>query len=427
MNLLSPRLPRACLFVVVLLSSAGHAAESGAPLTLQRAIAAALQGDPRLQTFPFQFRAADARAVQAALRPAPEFSFDLENVAGSGEAAGTDAAEATFALSQVIELGNKRDARIGAAQASRSVLAIEHDALQIDVLAEVTRRFITVAEREQQLTLARSAVDLAEKVVAATERRVDAAKAPHAEEDRARIALDRTRLEERGALVALDTARRQLAATWGESQASIDGQPFGAVQADLFATPPAGDFSTLITSLAANPEFLRFASEARLRDAELRLAQSQRKPDVTLSAGLRHLEAADDQAFVVSMSMPLFSERRSSGVVAEAQANRERVDADRRVAEVTVQATLYELHQQLSRSIEDVRALKDDIRPRSAEALSETQRAYERGRYSYLELVDAQREYLAVQAALIAAAANAHLLRVEIERLTNSPVISTTL
>jgi cobalt-zinc-cadmium efflux system outer membrane protein len=365
--------------------------------------------------------------VQAALRPAPEFSFDLENVAGSGEAAGTDAAEATFALSQVIELGNKRDARIGAAQASRSVLAIEHDALQIDVLAEVTRRFITVAEREQQLTLARSAVDLAEKVVAATERRVDAAKAPHAEEDRARIALDRTRLEERGALVALDTARRQLAATWGESQASIDGQPFGAVQADLFATPPAGDFSTLITSLAANPEFLRFASEARLRDAELRLAQSQRKPDVTLSAGLRHLEAADDQAFVVSMSMPLFSERRSSGVVAEAQANRERVDADRRVAEVTVQATLYELHQQLSRSIEDVRALKDDIRPRSAEALSETQRAYERGRYSYLELVDAQREYLAVQAALIAAAANAHLLRVEIERLTNSPVSSTTL
>jgi len=146
-----------------------------------------------------------------------------------------------------------------------------------------------------------------------------------------------------------------------------------------------------------------------------------------LSAGLRHLEAADDQAFVVSMSMPLFSERRSSGVVAEAQANRERVDADRRVAEVTVQATLYELHQQLSRSIEDVRALKDDIRPRSAEALSETQRAYERGRYSYLELVDAQREYLAVQAALIAAAANAHLLRVEIERLTNSPVSSTTL
>jgi cobalt-zinc-cadmium efflux system outer membrane protein len=92
-----------------------------------------------------------------------------------------------------------------------------------------------------------------------------------------------------------------------------------------------------------------------------------------------------------------------------------------------VQATLYELHQQLSRSIEDVRALKDDIRPRSAEALSETQRAYERGRYSYLELVDAQREYLAVQAALIAAAANAHLLRVEIERLTNSPVSSTTL
>lgn len=426
MNLPSPRVPRACMLFVALLSSAGHAVEPAAPLTLRRAIAAALEGDPRLQTFPFQFRAADARAAQAALRPAPEISIDLENVAGTGEATGTDAAEATFALSRVIELGNKRDARIGAAQASRSALAIEHDALQLDVLADVTRRFIAVAEREQQLTLVRSAVDLAEKVVAASERRVKAAKAPHAEVDRARIALDRTRLQERGALGDLDIARRQLAAAWGAPEASIDGQPLGPVQADLFAMPPIGDLPTLIASLAANPEFQRFASEARLRDAELRLAQTQRKPDVTLSAGVRHLETADDQAFVMSISMPLFSERRSSGVVSEAQANRERVDADRRVAEVSAQATLYELHAQLSRAVQDVRALKDDIRPRSTEALTETQRAYERGRYSYLELVDAQREYLAVQEALIEAAADAHLLRVEIERLTNSPLGSST-
>lgn len=426
MKLWPARVPHACLFVVVLLSPVGHAAESISPLTLQRVIAAALEGDPRLQTFAFQFRAAEARTEQAALRPAPELLIDVENVAGSGETTGADAAEATLALSQVIELGNKRDARIGVAEASRSALAIEREAVQLDVLAEVTRRFITVAEREQQLALVRSAVQLAKKVVAASERRVNAAKAPHAEVDRARIALDRTRLEERGALVALDTARRQLAATWGASDATINGEPFGAVEADLFAPPPTDNFSELLARLAANPEFMRFASEARVRDAELRLAQSQRKPDVTLSAGLRHLEATNDQAFVLSMSMPLFSERRSGSVIAEAQANRERVDADRRVAKVRVEAALYELHRQLSRSVQDVRVIKDDIRPRSAEALAETERAYERGRYSYLELVDAQREYLAVQAALIETAANSHLFRVEIERLTNAPLGTST-
>jgi cobalt-zinc-cadmium efflux system outer membrane protein len=403
-------------------NSPESAATAPLTLTLQQAISAALQGNPQLQTFAFQFRAGDARARQAGLRPAPEVSIDMANVAGSGETKGFDAAETTFALSQVIELGGKRDARISTAQAGRGALDIERQAAQLDVLAEVTRRFIAVAQRQQRVQLARSAAEFAVKTVAASERRVNAAKAPHAELDRARIARDRFRLEERAALVDLDTARKQLAATWGESQPVIDGQVISEVRADLFALPPTGDYEELVTRLAANPDFLRFASEARLRDAELRLAASRRQPDITLAAGLRRLEASNDQAFVASFSVPLFSGRRAEGFVAEAQANRELVDAERRSAEIKAQAMLYELHRQLTRAVLEARTLKNDIQPRSVEALKETEYAYERGRYSYLELVDAQREYLGVQAALIEAAASAHTLRAEIERLTNAPL-----
>lgn len=424
MNLLFSRALRACLLFSAVLTPAAFAANDGVgkDLTLQQAVSAALQGNPALQTFEFRFRAQDARGQQAALRPTPELSLDLENFAGSGDLKGVDGAEATFALSQVIELGDKRDARVGAAQASRSALDIERQAVQLDVLAEVTRRFIAVAQRQQQLQLARSAVALAEKTVEASERRVNAAKSPHAELDRARIAFDRARLEERATLVELDTSRKQLAATWGESQPVMSGQPVGEVRADLFSLPPTGDFAKLVTQLASNPDFLRFASEARLRDAELRLASTLRRPDITLGAGIRRLEETKDQAFVASLAVPLFSGRRAESFVAEAQANRELVDAERRAAEVKAQATLYELHRQLARAVAEAQTLRDDIQPRSAEALKETEYAYERGRYSYLELVDAQREYLAVQAALIDAAASAHGLRAEIERLTNAPL-----
>lgn len=353
--------------------------------------------------------------------PPPSF-LDVENFAGSGDLKGFDAAEATFALSQVIELGDKRDARIGAAQAGRSALDIERQAAQLDVLAEVTRRFIAVAQRQQQVRLASDAVGLAEKTVEASERRVNAAKSPHAELDRARIAFDRAKLDERATLADLDVARKQLAASWGESQPVIDGQPFGEVRADLFALPTAGDFPALAERLVNNPDFLRYASEARLRDAELRLASSLSRPDFTVSAGVRRFEEAKDQAFVASLAVPLFSGRRAEGFVAEARANRELVDVERRAAEVKAQATLYELHRQLIRAVSEATTLRDDIKPRSAEALNETEYAYERGRYSYLELVDAQREFLAVQAALIDAAASAHGLRAEIERLTNAPL-----
>jgi cobalt-zinc-cadmium efflux system outer membrane protein len=55
-------------------------------------------------------------------------------------------------------------------------------------------------------------------------------------------------------------------------------------------------------------------------------------------------------------------------------------------------------------------------------ALDATRTAFERGRYSYLEWVDAQRELIEVQRALIDASANAHLYRTEIERLTGEPL-----
>jgi cobalt-zinc-cadmium efflux system outer membrane protein len=141
---------------------------------------------------------------------------------------------------------------------------------------------------------------------------------------------------------------------------------------------------------------------------------------------LRHLEATNDQAFVLSASMPLFSARRASSLVAEAEANRELVDSEERVARIRAQAMLYELHQQITQATLVARTLKDDIQPRSAEALKETEYAYERGRYSYIELVDAQREYLSVRESLIEAAATAHTLRAEIERLTNAPLTAAT-
>lgn len=413
---------RTCLFLFAFMLMATRATGADSPLTLEQAISAALRNDPRLQAFSFRLRAADARVARAALRPAPEASLDLENVAGTGETSGFDAGEATFALSQVIELGDKRESRIGLGKTEHAAIAIERDAAQLDVLAEVTRRFIALARRRQQLQLSREAVELAQHTVAASERRVNAAKSPHAELDRARIALDRALLEERGARIERDTARRQLAATWGATQPTIDGQPIGDVAADLFTLPPPGDFDELAARLGGNPDLLRFASEARLRDAELRLAASRRRPDVTVGAGLRHLEDTDDQAFVLSASMPLFSARRAGSLIAEAQANRELVDAEERIARLRAQTMLYELHQQFTQAILVARTLKDDIQPRSAEALQETEYAYERGRYSYMELVDAQREYLSVRASLIDAAATAHTLRAEIERLTNAPL-----
>ncbi|HJU39912.1 MAG TPA: TolC family protein, partial [Tahibacter sp.] len=68
----------------------------------------------------------------------------------------------------------------------------------------------------------------------------------------------------------------------------------------------------------------------------------------------------------------------------------------------------------------EVEALAQRALPSAGSALKNTEYAYERGRYGYLELVDAQRELLSVRRSLIEAATQYHLTLIEIERLTGT-------
>lgn len=393
---------------------------TAAALTLREAITRTLAHHPDLAAFGFSLRAQDARRRQADLRPAPTLNVALENLAGSGDFQGVDAVEATFSLAQVIELGGKRAARGALAQSGRDAIMVARQAAQLDVLAEVTRRFIHVAADQERIGLTRTATELALQTVAAVEQRVAAAKAPAAELHRARILLARARVEQEHAEHELLTSRRKLAAQWGENRAD-----FGPVTADLYALPRPIAFAALVERLHTNPDFARFASEARLRDAELRLAQTRRTPDVQLSGGIRRLEGSDDQALVFGISVPLFAGRHAEPAIAETQALRERTDAERRAAEVRVEAQLFELHQELQHAITETELLRDTVMPEMNDVLAQTRYAYERGRYGYLEWVAAQREFIDVQRSLIEAATNAHNHRAEIERLTALPLADT--
>lgn len=417
MKWLSARGRAACIGVSALMLSLPTAAAEptglGDALSLQRAVANALAKNPELQTSTYALRAADARTTQAGLGPNPELSVQLEDFAGTGRHRDFDAAQVTFALSQVIELGSKRERRVDAARKAQGLLAVEVQARQLDVLAEVARRFIRVAADQQQIALTRRATELAGKTVAEVEKRVKAAKSPEVELHRARIALTRAQVEEEHAEHELLSSRRKLAATWGDTEAR-----FAPVSADLYALPTLGDFDALQTRLASNPDFTRFASEERLRDAEVRLAQSRRAPNIQIAAGIRRLQATQDEAFVLSLSMPLMMRDRNEGGIAEAEARRNSVSAEKQAAFIRAQAQLFELYQELRHSITEAKSLSGDVLPQMEQVLKGTEYAYQRGRYSYLEWVDAQRDLLDARRSLIEAAANAHRYLAEIERLT---------
>ena len=96
----------------------------------------------------------------------------------------------------------------------------------------------------------------------------------------------------------------------------------GDITGDIYALPAVQDFAPLVERLQVNPDFLRFASEERLREAELRLAATQKRADITIGGGVRRFQETKDIGLVASFSMPLFAGRRAQSAIAEAAARR---------------------------------------------------------------------------------------------------------
>lgn len=415
---------RALLGAAVLLPLPAPATNDGAttshsaatPLTLAEALQRAETRHPQFASYRAQLAAAEARRLQAGLRPATELNLEFEDVLGSGSLSGIDSAQTTLSFSQLIERGGLRDRRIESAQADRDGQITLGQIARLDLRAEVARRFVHVLSDQALLATTREATVLARSTLAEVERRVQAARVPLAERSRAQVVLARAELEEEHAEHELLSSRRHLTAATGSMESD-----FGEAEGELLSLPEIASFEVLLTQMQAAPDVLRFANEERLRASELRLAQARRTPGLRLGAGLRRLEAADDLGLVFSASIPLFAASREAGSIAEAEARVAQLGADREQAWLKAQAQMFEIYQELNHAGIEFRTQRDRVVPTIEQALEQTRIAYERGRYSLLELREAQSEWALQRRRLIEAAAEYHGHLIEIQRLTGAP------
>jgi len=277
-------------------------------ISLSQAIELTLKRNPDLLASRYELIAAQARGTQAALRINPELNVELENFAGTGATSGVRSLEATLSLSQVVELGDKRSLRIASAEAETDLASITQRARQLDVLAEVTRRFIDVVAAQERVRSAQQASQLSRDTWEAIRRRAEAARSPVAEQSRAQRALTRAVLAERQAASELRAARYLLAAMWSDAEPA-----YTQAVASLFTLEGPQSFQVFFDRIERTPDFLRFASEARLRDAQVRLARAQARPNLAVSLGVRRLEATDEAALVAGFSTPLALHDRNQG------------------------------------------------------------------------------------------------------------------
>jgi cobalt-zinc-cadmium efflux system outer membrane protein len=380
------------------------------PYTLERALIAAGASSPSLEAADAGVRAANAARTVAGLRPNPEVQVQVENVGGSGLYRGTQSAETTIGLALPIELGGKRSARIAVAD-SRGIRARLEAAIALaDLRERVTQAYIGAASAERRVEIARQLADFADEGFRAASARVTAGAASPIEQQRADV-------QRVNANVALDRARRE-AAVARENLGRLIGEPVaGPLDAAWFdrvgeygPTRPASADGTLILAAAE--------ADVTTARAQVRLARSQRIPDVTLSAGARRLSATNDTAVVFGISVPLPLFNNGSAAVSQAEAERRQLGARQRVTVLDTEQAIASAQAELSNAAASARSAGGPALAAATEAARIARIGYAQGKFSQLDLLDAERTLADTKAAAIDALVAYHATEARLARLT---------
>ncbi|CAI8821189.1 outer membrane protein, heavy metal efflux system [Methylococcus capsulatus] len=385
--------------------------EPAGDITLMRALAAALLQNPELAAFSQEIRAREAAVLQAGLLPNPRLGGSAQNF-GNASNKGFDGDWMSLDLSQLIELGGKRAARIEAAERTRELAGWDYEVQRIVVLTLVSQTFTEVLGAQARLDLARQTAELAEQVATTVGNQVKAGEVSPVEETRAKVALATVRTDLTRAERELEAARRRLAALWG----SVEPR-FAKARGELESVLPIPTLEQLQKRIHQNPELARWSTELAQRQALVDLEKTKAIPDVTVSLGMSEYLLTHSYGLVAGVSLPLPVFDRNQGRILEAERRRTKAMEEQRTAEVRVATALNTAYQALAAAFAEAEAYKTSILPGAESAYEAVRKGYRLGQFTLLDVLDTQRTLFAARAQYLRALTAYHQAVAEVERL----------
>jgi outer membrane protein, heavy metal efflux system len=397
-------------------------------LTLREAALLTLQRNPELAAFAKEMRALEGATLQAGLLPNPELSMNVENMGNVQPLTGDINSQksvaqevvqqiSTIRIYQLIELGGKRAARVSAASLGEALAGQDYEVRRVELIARVANVFTEVLAGQERLRLAQESQQLAQRVVSAVAKRVQAGKVPPIEETRAGVAFSTTQIELEQAQRELMAARKRLALLWGNASPQFS-KALGNLESSV--TLPA--FEALAERVLASPMAVRAMKNIEQRKALLDVEQTRRIPNLTVQAGIVHHAQLGGNTAVAAVILPLPLFDRNQGNIQQANQRVDKAIDEHAATELRLKTELTQAYEALSAAQRETGILRDEIIPAARSAFEVINKGYELGKFGYLEVLDAQRTLFQNQVLYVRALANYQRLVNEIERLIAAPI-----
>jgi cobalt-zinc-cadmium efflux system outer membrane protein len=361
--------------------------------------------------------AATAARRVAGLRPNPEVQAQVENIAGTGVYKGLRSSETTVGVALPLELGGKRQARVGLATARLSRAQIQTEIARADLRLRITQLYIEAAAAERRSEVLGEQAGIAANAFRIASDRVQVGDVGPIEQQRAEV----LRIN---AQIAADSAARQAQAARANLQTLLSTPITGSLdrawfdRIDGYGPPRPIEVEGTLTLAAAE-------ADVRTADAQVRVARSLRVPDLTVSTFARRLEATNDTAAVVGISIPIPLFNNGSAFVAQSRSEQTVAVAQRNLALIDTRQAIASAQTEVANAAATARAAGGPGLAAAQEAARIARIGWTQGKFDQLALLDAERTLSQTRQTYVDALAAYHDAQARLDRLTTpAPVNS---
>lgn len=339
-------------------------------------------------------------------------------------------------VSQTVELGGKRSARLAVADANYRLSQLQLDAQRWQIRSQVRKAYAELAAAAANAASVEAQTALVQRLVDIAAKRFEAGAAPEAELLQAQLSRSQIDTQRTLAEGRLRQARIALASLLGEADPKQDvsisdtGLFKLSVQRSELAPVPNSELPQVETLLGRaytqRLDLLAVQQQSQVARSQLGLAQSQRVPDLQLSAGYLFTSLANGQpqangVFLgAGVTVPIFYNQQ--GEVARAQVTIEQSGLQQAALRAQIAAEVRSAYQALSISRENIRKYQEQLLPASQNVLQLAQESYQVGKTGLTSAIFAQQANQQIRSGYLDAVVAYQSAWADLETAVGSPL-----
>jgi cobalt-zinc-cadmium efflux system outer membrane protein len=365
---------------------------SASAVTIDQAVAEAIDHNLTLLAERFNLQVADAAVLTASLKPNPVMTVSLMRPDASLVDAGISPHEEVFRTDYVFERGAKRERRVDQATLAKSVASLQLLNTTRTLILDVQNAFVDVQLAKLNVSLARDNLQAFNSLVQVNTDRVRAGDLSPLELSRSRVAALQFQNEVRQQETKLSIARRHLSAIIGRIPADDTLDVAGDLRSDA---EPLRIEAIRSAALERRPDLQAARTDQARSTADLRLQLANGKVDYTVSGEYHRQQGAEvsGNSYGVFFSVPLPIFSRNQGEIARAEAQQRQIRTRVQLLEAEIGADVGNAYAQYSSSRQIVDTIEGQMLAQAQEVRTSTEYSYRAGEASFIEFLDALRAF----------------------------------